>query len=164
MWKTVRATRTQLDLFAASRRRDLDAGARALARLRAEFGESAVAHARLREGHLPEAGFTWEPIERLRAPQARRVRVRTLVRRMHAPPLSLPPLPASERNDAWLDRGSADDYGRVVRFVGPYIVSGGWWVTAIHREYHFIETAHGDLLWAYYDRRRRKWLLQGTVE
>lgn len=162
--ETVRATRAQLELFAASRRRDLDAGARALARLRAELGESAVVRARLREGHLPEAGFTWEPIDRLRAPQARKVRVRTLVRRMHARPLSLPPLPANERNDAWLERGSADDYGRVVRFVGPYIVSGGWWVAAIHREYHFIETARGDLLWAYYDRRRRRWLLQGTVE
>jgi protein ImuB len=86
--ETMRATRAQLDLFAALRRRDLDAGARALARLRAELGESAVARARLREGHLPEAGFTWEPVERLRAPQARKVRVRTLVRRMHAHPLS----------------------------------------------------------------------------
>jgi protein ImuB len=76
----------------------------------------------------------------------------------------LPPLPASERNDAWLERGSADDYGRVVRFVGPYIVSGGWWAAAIHREYHFIETARGDLLWAYYDRRRRRWFLQGAIE
>jgi protein ImuB len=162
--ETVRATRAQLDLFASSRRRDLDAGARALARLRAELGESAVVRARLREGHLPEAGFTWEPIDRLRAPQARKVRVRTLLRRMHARPLSLPPPPANERNDAWLERGSSDDYGRVVRFVGPYIVSGGWWVAAVHREYHFIETARGDLLWAYYDRRRRRWLLQGTVE
>jgi len=162
--ETVRATRAQLDLFAALRRRDLDAGARALARLRAELGESAVLRARLREGHLPEAGFTWEPIDRLRAPQARKVRVRTLVRRMHARPLPLPPLPASERNDAWLDGGTSDDYGRVLRFVGPYIVSGGWWVTAVHREYHFVETARGDLLWAYYDRRRRRWFLQGAVE
>lgn len=162
--ETARATRTQLDLFAASRRRDLDAGARALARLRAELGEAAVVRARLREGHLPEAGFAWEPIDRLRAPQARKVRVRTLVRRMHARPLPLPPLPASERNDAWLDRGTVDDYGRVLRFVGPYVVSGGWWVAAVHREYHFIETARGDLLWAYYDRQRRRWLLQGAVE
>jgi protein ImuB len=162
--ETVRATRAQLDLFAASRRRDLDAGARALARLRAELGESAVMRARLREGHLPEAGFTWEPADRLHAPQARKVRMRTLVRRMQARPLSLPPRPASERNDAWLDRGTSDDYGRIVRFVGPYLVSGGWWRTPIHREYHFIETARGDLLWAYYDRRRRRWFLQGAVE
>lgn len=162
--ETVRATRAQLDLFAAMRRRDLDAGGRALARLRAELGESAVLRARLHEGHLPEAGFTWEPIDRLRAPLARMVRARTLVRRMHARPLALPSPPASERNDAWLNRGTADDYGRVLRFVGPYIVSGGWWVATVHREYHFIETARGDLLWAYYDRRRRRWFLQGAVE
>jgi protein ImuB len=162
--ETLPATQAQLDLFTALRRRDLDAGARALARLRAELGDSAVTCARLHEGHLPEAGFAWEPVDRLRVPQARRVRVRTLVRRMQARPLVLPPLPASERNDAWLDRSCREDYGRVIRFVGPYVVSGGWWVAAVHREYHFIETARGDLLWAYYDRRRRRWFLQGSVE
>ena len=76
----------------------------------------------------------------------------------------MPPLPSSERNDAWLNRGSRDDMGAVVRLHGPYVVSGGWWATPVHREYHFIETARGDLLWAYYDRRRRRWFLQGTVE
>jgi protein ImuB len=162
--ESVAATRAQLDLFAALRRRDLDAGARALARIRAELGDTAVTHARPREGHLPEAGFTWEPLERLRAPQARKVRVRTLVRRMQRRPAILPPLPTSERNDAWLNRGSTEDRGPVVKLHGPFLVSGGWWMTPVHREYHFLETARGDLLWAYYDRRRRRWFLQGTVE
>lgn len=48
--------------------RDLRAADRALARLRAEFGEGAVVRARPREGHLPEARFTWEPLERLPPP------------------------------------------------------------------------------------------------
>jgi protein ImuB len=158
------ATRMQLDLFAASRRRDSSAGARALARIRAELGEQAVVRARLREGHLPEAGFTWEPCEKLETAHARKVRVRTLVRRIHARAEPLPPLPSSERNDAWLNRGTRNDLGAVVRLHGPYVVSGGWWATPVHREYHFIETARGDLLWTYYDRRRRRWYLQGTVE
>jgi protein ImuB len=162
--ETAAATRTQLELFAASRRRDLDAGARALARIRAELGEDAIALARLREGHLPEAGFTWEPCEKLAAAHARKVRVRTLVRRIRTRAEPLPPLPTSERNDAWLNRGSRDDLGAIVRLHGPYVVSGGWWATPVHREYHFVETARGDLLWAYYDRRRRRWYLQGTVE
>ena len=51
----------QLRLFAAGPRRDRTAAARALARLRAEFGEYAVVVAKLRQGHLPEACFTWEP-------------------------------------------------------------------------------------------------------
>jgi protein ImuB len=162
--ETVAATRSQLDLFAALRRRNLDAGARALARLRAELGEAAVVRARLREGHLPEAAFTWEPIDRLHSPQARKVRVRTLVRRIQRRPSSLPPLPRSERNDAWLERGTSNDYGPVMRVHGPFVVSGGWWATTVHREYHFIETERGELLWAYYDRPRRRWFLHGTVE
>jgi protein ImuB len=162
--ETAPASRMQLDLFAASRRRDLSAGARALARIRAELGEQSVVRARLREGHLPEAGFTWEPCEKLETAHARKVRVRTLVRRIHARAEPLPPLPSSERNDAWLSRGTRDDLGAVVRLHGPYIVSGGWWATPVHREYHFIETARGDLLWTYYDRRRRRWFLQGTIE
>ena len=101
--ETLRATRAQLDLFAASRRRDLDAGARALARIRAELGEQAVVHARLREGHLPEAGFSWERCDKLQTAHARKVRVRTLIRRIHARPQLLPSPPTSERNDAWLE-------------------------------------------------------------
>ena len=162
--ETARATRMQLDLYAASRRRDLDAAARALARIRAELGEGAVVRARLREGHLPEAGFTWEPCDKLAVANARKVKNRTLIRRIHAHTLPLPPLPTNERNEAWLERGTRDDQGAVVRLHGPYIVSGGWWATPVHREYHFIETTRGDLLWAYYDRKRRRWFLQGTVE
>jgi protein ImuB len=54
--------------------------------------------------------------------------------------------------------------GPVVNIWGPYIVSGGWWVRPVHREYYFAETRKGDLLWMYYDRPRRRWFLQGRVE
>jgi len=56
------------------------------------------------------------------------------------------------------------EFGPVVRLLGPYVVSGGWWMSTVHREYHFVETRRGDLLWTYYDRKRRRWYLQGTVE
>ena len=52
----------QKPMFAERPRRDVAAASRALARVQAELGNDAVAHARLREGHLPEARFTWEPI------------------------------------------------------------------------------------------------------
>jgi protein ImuB len=52
----------------------------------------------------------------------------------------------------------------VVKMTGPYVVSGGWWVRAVHREYHYARTERGDLMWVYYDRRRRRWFLQGGVE
>jgi protein ImuB len=47
---------------------------------------------------------------------------------------------------------------------GPYIVSGAWWRRPIHREYHFAQMRDGEMVWIYYDRNRRQWFLQGTVE
>jgi protein ImuB len=51
-----------------------------------------------------------------------------------------------------------------VRIVGPDVLSGGWWRRTIHRDYYFMETVRGDLLWLFYDRRRRQWFLHGRVE
>jgi protein ImuB len=56
----------QEDLLAEAPRRDPEAARRALARVVAELGPAAVARARLRDGHLPEATFLWEPL----APEA----------------------------------------------------------------------------------------------
>jgi nucleotidyltransferase/DNA polymerase involved in DNA repair len=55
----------QPTLLGQTARRDLAAANRALAQLRAEFGEQAVVRAVPREGHLPEARFAWEPLQRL---------------------------------------------------------------------------------------------------
>jgi protein ImuB len=73
-------------------------------------------------------------------------------------------LPARERHepDGWLIRGL--EQGPAVRLRGPYVVSGGWWVREVHREYYFVETQRGDVLWIYYDRQRRQWMLQGQVD
>ena len=54
--------------------------------------------------------------------------------------------------------------GPVVRVLGPYVVSGGWWRKSVHREYHYAETQKGELLWVFYDRGQRRWFLQGRVE
>jgi protein ImuB len=63
------ATSEQLRFFTEKPGRDLDAANRALARLRAEFGDEAVVRAKLTDGHLPEARFTWEPLTRVRLPK-----------------------------------------------------------------------------------------------
>lgn len=144
----VPATREQLRFFAEPPRRDLDTANRALARLRAQFGEAAVVRARLADGHLPEASFAWEPIRQVTLPRPRTVALRTLVRRIFAKPVALPQEP----------RRMAE------KLYGPYVVSGGWWIKEAHREYYFVETRRGDLLWIYYDRPRRQWFLQGCVE
>ncbi len=160
----VRAPREQLALFAALQRRDRSAAERALARLRAEFGEGVAVRARLREAHLPAARFAWEPLTALAGlhPAPRRVRARPFVRRVYAPPLPLPQRPRREP-DGWLLRGL--EHGRVLRFIGPYPLSGGWWQgQGTQREYSFAEMENGELLWIYYDLRRRQWFLEGSLE
>jgi protein ImuB len=54
--------------------------------------------------------------------------------------------------------------GSVADQTGPYILSGGWWVREVRRDYYYVETRRGELLWVYYDRRRRGWFLHGRVE
>lgn len=157
----IRVDQRQLELFAAKPTRDLEAAARAFARLRAEFGEHAVVRARLREGHLPEAHFSWEKMESLEVPRAHPVYSRPLIRRLLSRPRPLPTRPRFEP-DGWLVTGL--EGGTAEEILGPYVVSGGWWQRAVHREYHFIRTAKGRWLWVFYDRERRRWFLHGEVE
>ena len=156
-----RVTGTQLELFQRRPPRDLSAANRALAFIRAKFGEHVVLRARLRQAHLPEALFSWEALKEIKIAAPRDVDSGTLVRRMYGHPLELPARPRHEP-DGWMLRGLAQ--GPVVRVLGPYIVSGGWWRKSVHREYHFAETQEGELLWVYYDRCRRRWFIQGRVE
>jgi protein ImuB len=158
----IAATREQLALFAAKPRRDLRAADEALARVRAELGDDAVVRAVLRDGHLPEASFGWERLVHVVAAKPEPKLVRPLVRRLLARPRCLPPQARQVRDDGWLISGL--EQGAVVRIVGPFIISGGWWAHELHREYHFAELRRGDCLWVYYDRNRRRWFWQGAVE
>jgi protein ImuB len=155
------ATREQLALFLeAKKTRDLAAGDRALARIRAALGDGAVVCARLRSGHLPEAGFTWEPLTHLVAPKPRPPLQRPLMRRLRARPQPLAPRSAHEP-DGWLPRGPS--HGPVEKLIGPFTISGGWWHTEQQRDYYYAELARGGLCWIYYDRPRRRWFLHGEV-
>ena len=176
--ETCAATSEQLRLFreglelsaAQGPARDLDAANRALARLRAEFGDDAVVRAKLTDGHLPEARFTWEPLHRVKLPACPEHRRRepnkeaskTLVRRIMAKPVSLPSSPRRTHEDGWLILGPK--YGTVDKLIGPYVFSGGWWNKEIQRDYYFAETRRGAIAWVYYDRVRCRWFLQGFVE
>ena len=173
---TCAATSEQLRLFAEKPSRDLDAANRALARLRAEFGEESVVCARLTDGHLPEARFAWEPVSRVKLPEnvlngAKRLNdlnglnestPNKLVRRVFAKPLRLAGGPYHSHEDGWLLLGPK--YGSIDKLTGPYVFAGGWWNREIQREYYYAETRRGDFLWLYYDRVRRRWFLQGTLE
>jgi protein ImuB len=81
--------RRQGRLFREEKGRDRAPAARAFARLRAEFGAGTVVRAALRDAHLPEASFSWEPLEALRAPRPGPGRP-VLVRRVLDRPAPLP--------------------------------------------------------------------------
>ena len=180
-----RASREQLRLFQEEARRDLRAADRAVARIRAEFGDGAVVRAALADGHLPEAAFAWLPLERVVRPAPKPAGVRPLVRRFFAAPRRTPPPrrgdPAGRAPPGAGDVraaglcGDIDETGRApgvqgagggqaAGLCGPYVVSGGWWRTPIHREYYFAAGPGRAWNWVYYDRRRRAWFLQGAVE
>jgi len=181
----VEAPPGQLALFRTQARRDLDAAGRALARLRAWLGPEAVTRAQLRAAHLPEARFAWEPIATIGFPRPELVDpapapvpvpgpglLRSvsagepagglpparLVRRRLARPQRLPP-PPRHQPEAWLGTR-----GPVVAMRGPFRTSGGWWVRTVERDYYFVETQGGEILWVFYDRVRRGWYLQGWVD
>ena len=170
------ATSEQLRLFREGPRRDLEAANRALARLRAEFGDDAVVCAKLTDGHLPEARFTWEPLRQIQLPrnvlnEAKRLNdlnglnfstPNMLIRRVSHKPVRLAGGPYHSHEDGWLVLGPK--YGNIDKLTGPYVFAGGWWNREIQREYYYAETRAGDLLWLYYDRVRRRWFLQGAVE
>lgn len=164
----VPAERAQLELFAEAPGRDLRVASRSLARLRASLGESAVLHARVRDGHLPEARFLLDSMSRLESakPTNETIRSPRLIRRLHDRPRAL----SAQRPgpDGWLPLGL--QAGPVRHLHGPFVIAGGWWskrtVTAPEqrREFHYAELERGDLVWLFFDRVRRRWFQSGTVE
>jgi protein ImuB len=158
----VPATTEQLLLF-KTHQRDLEAGSRALARLRAEFGEDVAVRPVLREAHLPSASFAWE--KAVSIPEVtlrwRDVHLHPFIRRIRVKPLALPPRPRGEP-DGWLLRGL--EHGRVEKLHGPYLLSGGWWQKEVRRKYYFVETNRDEIFWIYSDERRKLYFLEGCVE
>ncbi len=159
---TSKATREQLTLLPSSNRRNLDAAAHAFARLRTEFGDDCVVRAGLHQAHLPEGQFAWSPIDKIGKAHPHNRSNRPLIRRIRNRASPLPSRPRNEHEDHWL--AGNREYGAVQQYLGPYIVSGGWWHSNVHREYYFVETCRGRILWIYYDRMRRRWFLHGEVE
>jgi protein ImuB len=101
-------------------------------------------------------------MEKIHSPVPKAAKIpHSLIRRFYENPISLPPRSRNEP-DGWLLHGL--EYGPISKFVGPYIVSGGWWGAGAHREYYFVKMKQGEIYWAYFNRRRRRWYLEGRVE
>jgi protein ImuB len=152
----------QLGLPGSRPRRDLEAAARALARVRAAFGPHAVTRARLRSAHLPEASFCFEPVCRVREPKPPAPPGEMpLVRRFFA---DRPLLPAAAGPGGGRGNGFPGVHGVTRRVFGPFRVAGGWWRRRVERDYYFVQTDSDQILWVYFDRPRRRWVIHGTVE
>jgi len=151
----------QLLLFAQKPKRDLHAAKRAVARLQAEFGEGAVVKAVLKEGHLPEATFFFDSLKDVVLPQVRPGGNKMLIRRLWSRPISLQPRPVVGPRGCHLLGMGHEPFSHLI---GPYVVSGGWWVREVQREYYFVGTDGGHFLFVYFDKCRRRWFAHGMVE
>jgi protein ImuB len=159
--QTTDAVQGQLGMFGP--RRDLSAGERAIARLKAIFGADVVCRLYLEDAHLPEARFRWAEAGRLCFPQVEEAEERyveaPLVRRLMPRPL---PLRAElSLTDAGAKLVHGDD---AMPLTGPYRVSGGWWVREVARDYYYACAANGELWWVFYDMKRDGWFLHGVVD
>lgn len=167
--ETERATATQLELFARTCRRDPEQVTWTLARLRAELGARAVVRSTLRPGHLPEARFELVPLDEQdarnlsaprQAPATETSAPRPLVRRIYTKPVPLPRRPVCGPRGCHLQ--GLDEPPSEAQ-LGPYVVSGQWWDSEVHREYSFVTDADGRICWVYFDRIRHAWYLHAEV-
>ncbi len=151
-----RPSRTQEELFGAGGR-DLQAGARVFAALRARFGNEAVTCAQPRDSWLPEQCFRWTPLKKPVVPRApagaeeRASRLPSPVRRILFTPSRAERQPAEPR--------PAEE---------RFLLSGAWWGTApgeapFRREY-FFQTTTGCTRWLYRDACTGETLVQGEVD
>lgn len=144
-------------------RRDPQAAERAIARVRAAYGTGAVQTFVLREGHLPEAQFMQVPQQagsyaaNFHAPHSPpSAGAPQNVRRLFSTPKSLTPMGGPRQFRVGGER--------VVRLLGPYRISGGWWNRYLERDYYYGQTEAGVLLWLYEDRVRNAWFWHGLVD
>lgn len=147
-------------LFLQHHARHPAALAKVLGALTAALGPDAVVRAASTSAHLPERSYRWERLVDLPRARPRPETLPPLVRLQLDPPVDLPPRPR-HGTDGWLAGGLGR--GPVVRLVGPYLLSGGWWGREVRREYHLAELQTGEVLWLYYDAERRTWHCQGRV-
>jgi protein ImuB len=158
---TVSSHAEQVALPGHQPHRDMRAAHRALDRIRAAYGEHSVTKARVRAAHLPEASFRWEPIRHARlSEQNGSLPISSMIRRVYARPKPLSPCkPREPEAGPSLAKNHAIEH-----MYGPYRVSGGWWKRLVERDYYYAETDHGDLLWLFYDRPRKRWFLHGVLD
>ncbi|HEY6877643.1 MAG TPA: hypothetical protein VI299_06465, partial [Polyangiales bacterium] len=161
----------QMAIFAP--KRDTAAGDRALARLRASYGDDVVCRASLEDAHLPEAKYRWTGLTHMELP-ARHAKPETedgelvdeltpapLIRRVLLKP---EPLAGSFEIDPASGALSLVHAGERLSLRGPYRVNGGWWVREVSRDYYYARTPAERWLWVFFDVPRNAWFLHALVD
>ena len=165
--EVVPALAEQADLFEAARP-DPDALAATLTRLQGRWGPESVVRPAAADSHRPERTGRWEPVDLM-----------TELTRDGAPltdhgsPITGHPAlvlrlwPRPQPVGVRIEDGrpgavTVDGGWRAVRALqGPERLSGDWWEDHYRREYYRLSTEAGDLLWVFYDPRRRGWFWHG---
>lgn len=163
--------RVQDDLFDAPGRRDPAKALTAIGELCAELGNDAVQIASLEDAHLPEGQFTWHRVDRLASPRPADESRPVLVRRILAEAKPIARLPAeflaasaTAQPPAAPATAQPPAASCAPAALGPYELSGGWWQGPYRREYYYLNSRGGRLLWIYFDEPKARWLVQGVVE
>lgn len=162
--ESVRAHGRQLDLLLEATTRNEEAASRAVARLAALLGPERVVRITLRNAHLPEAKVVLAPTTTVALPRPIAERPLRLMRRMRAVPSALATTDIAPQHQPLGQVAGGGRYGEVLAMYGPYRISGGWWVREVCRDYYFVETSRGRILWVYRDGPRKRWFLHGEVD
>ena len=157
----LKATTEQLRLFDQVSTRNLKAANLALARVRMTLGSRAIGRVELCDAHLPEARFRIVPMDSLEQAKCQMIKDMPLVRRFFNKLQFFVDPNTLVRRDTF---PPGMEIGKIRSIVGPDIISGGWWKKEVQREYFYVETYRGEILWAFYDCFRRRWRLQGRLE
>lgn len=130
--------------------RDREAALWALSRVRAEYGESSLCLAHLRDHHLPGRDFAWSPErerkEWLSPSPGAEVSLDVRVRRHLSSPVAL------SREDRWEDKE------------GPYLVQGGWWEASPFARHYYFARQGPQTGWLYWDELGSRWFAQGWLQ
>jgi protein ImuB len=129
-------------------KRDLAQAAQGLARLVAALGAESVTCAQLCPSHLPEKRFVWRACHTVGLPR--------ILAPVTKPPLIRRVLAQPQR----LAKGKLAS----LRVSGPYKLSQGWWHTRIERDYFYVETQDGKIIWLFHDLARRGWYVHGYAD
>jgi hypothetical protein len=148
----------QGDMFQRHARSDAKIEA-TLTHLTRRLGAEAVTVPVIHDDRCPERSGSWVPIGTSQRPQEDLQKVNSGVRLLD-PPLVLRDVIDDQPQHIITPMWTAT----VKAWHGPERLSGHWWADDYDRDYYWVSTLQGQMLWIYRDRMTRCWVLQGWLD